>query len=114
MKMIRVASVDDFQQVSMKVFHILGRHIGVFRVADGRFRAMEMGCRHQNADLSGGVIINDTVICPRHGWKYDLRTGKCMWGSPVPLREHACRLENKDIFVSLTPVEPDRAGEDPS
>lgn len=114
MKMIRLASVDDFQQVSMKVYHILGRHIGVFREADGRFRALEMGCRHQNADLSKGLIINGTVICPRHGWKYDLRTGKCLWGSPVPLREHACQVENNTVFVSLAPVESGCAGEDPS
>ncbi|HOV60333.1 MAG TPA: Rieske (2Fe-2S) protein [Candidatus Hydrogenedentes bacterium] len=110
MKMIRVASVDDFRQVSMKVFHVMGRHIGVFRETDGRFRAMEMGCRHQNADLSGGQMINGVAVCPRHGWKYDLRTGQCLWGSPAPLREHACRVEGTDILVSLVPVSPDNRG----
>ncbi len=108
--MIRIASVKDFESVSMKVFHVMGRHIGVFREADGAFRAMEMGCRHQNADLSQGQVINSTVVCPRHGWKYDLRTGQCLWGSPVALRPHACKVENGEIFVSMAPL-PEGQGE---
>ncbi|HOQ89189.1 MAG TPA: Rieske (2Fe-2S) protein [Candidatus Hydrogenedentes bacterium] len=113
MQFVRIASVDDFKNATMKVFHVLGRHIGVFREADGRFRAMEMGCRHQNADLSQGQIINGVAVCPRHGWKYDLRTGQCLWGSPAPLREHACRVENRQILVSLTPVMPEEPSEPP-
>lgn len=67
MKPIKLARVEDFGPKNVRSFRILGRHVGVFRREDGSFRAMEMGCRHQNADLTLGIMKDDVVTCTWHG-----------------------------------------------
>jgi nitrite reductase/ring-hydroxylating ferredoxin subunit len=105
MNPIRLSSVDDFGDKNLRSFRILGRHVGVFREADGSFRAMEIGCRHQNADLSKGLIKDHVVTCTWHGWQYDLRTGECLRGGTSRLRHYTCTVENGFIYISAQPVE---------
>lgn len=103
-QMVRLGRVDDFTRGQWRGFRLLARPVGVFRANDGTFRAMEMGCKHQNADLLEGQIRNGIVTCPWHGWRYDLNTGECLWGSKVCLRPHAVELRGDDVYVSLRPV----------
>ncbi|MFC2088669.1 Rieske (2Fe-2S) protein, partial [Calditrichota bacterium] len=37
--------------------------------------AIQNNCPHQGADLADGHIKNDRVVCPLHGWAYNLETG---------------------------------------
>ncbi|MBI2435623.1 MAG: Rieske (2Fe-2S) protein [Candidatus Hydrogenedentes bacterium] len=105
--MIRIAKTSDFATQPLRTYRILGRSVGVFRESGGGFRAMEMACKHQGADLSGGRLKDNIITCPWHGWKYDLSTGECTWGAPVHLRPYACEVRGEDIYISLRPVEVD-------
>ena len=103
-QMVRLGKVDDFARGKWRGFRLLARPVGVFRGKDDSFRAMEMGCKHQNADLLEGHMRDNVVTCPWHGWKYDLGTGECLWGSKVCLRPHAVEVRGSEVFVSLRPV----------
>lgn len=43
-------------------------------------------CPHQGGSLCDGAVEGDIVICPLHGWEFDLRSGACMTvpGESVP------------------------------
>ena len=44
--------------------------------ADGRSYEVDRYCRHQGGDLSLGTIVDGRyLVCPRHGWQYDLQDG---------------------------------------
>jgi len=103
-QMVRLAKVNDFAPGSQRSFKLLARPVGIFRERDGSFRAMEVGCKHQNADLLEGQIRDGVVTCPWHGWRYDLRTGECVWGSTMCLRPYVLEVRGEDIYVSLRPV----------
>jgi UDP-MurNAc hydroxylase len=48
---------------------------------------MQRKCPHRQADLSEfGVIEGDYVVCTLHGWKFDVRDGKCKNAENKPLR----------------------------
>ncbi len=49
--------------------------IAVFHLDDGFF-AIDDTCSHAQASLSEGEVVGHVVICPRHGGRFDLRTGK--------------------------------------
>jgi nitrite reductase/ring-hydroxylating ferredoxin subunit len=53
---------------------IEGRSIGIFRV-DGSYYAMDDVCPHAGFPLSEGELCGHTVLCPLHGWEFDLRSG---------------------------------------
>jgi nitrite reductase/ring-hydroxylating ferredoxin subunit/ferredoxin-thioredoxin reductase catalytic subunit len=67
----KVADLPDGQIRHVKV----GRHdIAVARVAD-EFFALSNVCRHAFAPLAEGFMDGYQVMCPWHGWRYDVRDG---------------------------------------
>ena len=49
--------------------------------ADGTYFAVTRRCRHLRADLAGGTIDADgCLVCPWHGSKYDVSTGRMVRG----------------------------------
>lgn len=71
---VPVARVDDMRDGEARHVTIGKRDIGVFRV-DGEFFALSNICRHAFAPLSEGWMDGHTVMCPWHGWRYDVRDG---------------------------------------
>jgi sulfoxide reductase heme-binding subunit YedZ len=59
-----------------------GRSIAVWH-NQGAFYALDNACKHQNGPLSQGKIINNCIVCPWHGYEYQLHNG-C---SPEPFKE---------------------------
>ena len=87
-----VAPVQEFGPDTRRIVRVGGREIGVFRVAD-RFFAVRNRCPHQGgplcvgrvfprivSDRPGEVRLDDErpplLVCPWHGWQYDLATGE--------------------------------------
>lgn len=104
MDYIRVATLKDFEEEDIKSFSIFGKKIGVFKNDEGGLSAIEVGCKHQGADLTQGKIEHGIATCPRHHWKYDLRTGKCINHESPDLRKHSVRIEGTDVLISFQPV----------
>lgn len=48
--------------------------------------AFQRFCPHAGEDLAHADIEDGVLECPRHHWKWDLRTGECLAGGTVPLR----------------------------
>lgn len=56
---------------------ILGRSLVLFRQSSGAVAALDDRCAHRAAPLSQGTLVDDTVVCPYHGFTYD-GTGACV------------------------------------
>ena len=59
--------------------------VGAGQYAVGRanddYFAVTRTCRHLFADLAGGAVDKDgCLICPRHGSRYDVKTGRMVRG----------------------------------
>ena len=55
---------------------ILGEPVVFYRDSKGKVSAMRDICPHRGIPLSYGRVVNDTLECPYHGWKFD-GTGTC-------------------------------------
>ncbi len=62
----------------MRLVEADGLKIGVFHCPGGEFRAIEDRCSHDDGPLAEGELdeATCTVECPRHGSRFDLKTGK--------------------------------------
>ena len=112
MEYIRLAAVSDLDDVHIKSFRVFGKLIAIVKDRDGSFWATEIACKHQNADLSSVYAGRDEVRCPRHGWKYNIRTGECLNQNSAPLRRHGLRVDGEDVYVSTHPIEPEPPSEE--
>jgi len=102
---IKIAKVKDFKKESIKSFSVMGKKIGIFKQQDSSFRAIEVSCKHQGADLTKGEIVGSIATCHRHQWKYDLVTGKCLTNPSPDLRKYGVKVEGEDILITLLPLE---------
>lgn len=50
-------------------------HVAVTRV-DGRVYAVEDACNHAGASLAEGWLEERCIVCPMHGYVFDLASGK--------------------------------------
>ena len=55
---------------------ICGKHVVMYRRADGTVSALEDACWHRLVPLSKGRLEGDTVVCGYHGLKYNAQ-GRC-------------------------------------
>ena len=53
-----------------------GVSVAVFRRGD-RLCAIENVCPHAGASLADGVLDGDEVLCPLHGFRFNVTTGAC-------------------------------------
>ena len=100
-KALREADLPMVTKNSPRTVSILGRKVGLFRAEDGTLFAMDVMCRHQNADLTAGERQGNVVICPRHAWKYDLSTGECLNEPWAALSKYETKLEDGWLKVSI-------------
>jgi nitrite reductase/ring-hydroxylating ferredoxin subunit len=45
---------------------------------NGEFYAIDNFCPHQGAPLAEGILTDHVIECDRHGWQFDVRTGRCL------------------------------------
>lgn len=73
----------------------------VFNVG-GTLYAIEDICTHDGAELAGGPIDGDQIICPRHGARFCLRTGRAV-GPPAyeAVRTFPVRINDGRVEIEL-------------
>jgi 3-phenylpropionate/trans-cinnamate dioxygenase ferredoxin subunit len=96
----KVASVSELPVGGRKLVEIDGVRIAIFNL-DGELHAIEDVCTHDGGPLVEGEVTNDCQVeCPRHGARFDIRTGAAL---SMPAFEatntYAVEVDGDDIFV---------------
>lgn len=76
--------------------------VAVFNV-DGTVRAIDNYCLHRGGSLGLGCVEDGVVRCPRHGWRYDLATGRRIGTSHVHLACYPVRVADGRVEVFALP-----------
>lgn len=70
----RVAPAADLPPGSRRVVDVDGIAVAVFNLA-GDYLAIEDLCTHDGGELASGELDGEEIVCPRHGARFNLRTG---------------------------------------
>jgi 3-phenylpropionate/trans-cinnamate dioxygenase ferredoxin component len=70
-----IASEDQLLDGERLFVEIGGKSIVVFKLA-GKYFAIGDVCSHDNGPVGDGEIEENEIICPRHGGRFDITTGK--------------------------------------
>ena len=120
---VRVGDLATFENPGRNVVEVAGIEVGVFRLGD-EFFAYENKCPHlegpvcqgkllplttedvQKDGTSNGRVFSKTqmnVVCPWHGFEFDIRTGTHPMDSRVRLRRIPVKVRDGAVYVSVTP-----------
>jgi 3-phenylpropionate/trans-cinnamate dioxygenase ferredoxin component len=99
---VKVSTSGELPPGSKKLAEIDGRPIAVFNVA-GSFYAIDDVCTHDGGPLAEGELIGCEIMCPRHGARFDVRTGKPLCMPAIePVAVHSAQLRGDDVYVALS------------
>ncbi len=102
---LRVCNASDIAEGRARMVEAGGDRIAVFR-HENRLSAVSNTCRHQGGPLGEGRVINGCIVCPWHGYEYDVLSG-C---APSPFTEKVptfrVKVEAGTVFVDPTPHPP--------
>ena len=100
---IKVCRVTDIPDPGKQVFEVAGRFVVVFHV-DGQFYALEDACSHDGNPLGEGQLVGFEIVCPRHGARFDIRTGQALCMPAVrPTPAYDVKVENDQVLVATQP-----------
>src|SRR5262249_41481030 len=98
----KVARASELAPGDVRAVEIDGRALVLVRDGD-RIFATQRTCLHQGGDLSEGIVSRGFLICPVHGWKFEVATGKHELSPETCLATYAVRIEGDDVWVDSTP-----------
>ena len=101
MAFVKVGKASEVPDGTSKVYEVGDRAIAVCNV-DGALYAIDDVCTHDEASLEQGFLEGCEIECPRHGARFDVRTGRATaLPAVVPVDTFQVRVEDDDIELDV-------------
>jgi nitrite reductase/ring-hydroxylating ferredoxin subunit len=120
-KELYVAGAEEIAEGGRRVIETGGIEIGVFR-SNGEYFAWRNECPHQGGPVCQGVTVrkveeridserkssgihyaggntDQNIVCPWHGYEFDIRTGRHVGVATMQLRGYPVKVRDGAIFV---------------
>lgn len=56
-------------------------------------------CPHEGTDMPASACKGTTIACPKHGWTFDLASGRCTQKGDRPLARHESKIEGGRLLA---------------
>jgi 3-phenylpropionate/trans-cinnamate dioxygenase ferredoxin component len=98
---VAVAKVHEIPDPGRQVLEIAEQVVVLLHVG-GRFYCIDDVCTHDGGPLGDGKLDGHQIACPRHGAKFDIRSGKALtMPATVDTRTHEVKVEGDTVYVRL-------------
>jgi len=98
-KFIKVARAADLKPGQKMRVEYEDEDVGLVNL-DGQIYAISDICTHDNGPLIDGHLDGDCIVCPRHGARFNLKTGQQTMPafSAAPL--YQVKIQGDDILIA--------------
>ncbi len=96
---VSVARVEEVPPGERLFVEIGGEPIVLFNIG-GVFYAIRDECTHDGGPIGEGELEGYEIICPRHGARFDVRTGKALT-LPAVVDVPAYRVRVRDGLIEI-------------
>jgi len=97
----RICAEAEIAEGEVRSFEVNGRPIAVAKY-ESVIYALDDICTHDGGDLSEGNIIKGQIQCPRHGARFDLKTGEVTRMPAVfGVETHEVKIVDGEVHVAV-------------
>ncbi len=99
MVFVKVALKEEVLAGKMKLVEANGTSVLLANIG-GEYYAIGNKCTHRSCKLSSGTLEGETVKCPCHGSKFNVKTGEVVHGPATkPEPKYTVKVEKDQILV---------------
>ena len=96
---IKVAKTSDLKPGEKMLVEYEEEDVGLFNL-DGEFYAISDVCTHDDGPLVEGTLDGDCIICPRHGARFNVKTGEQTMPAFAPVPLYEVKIDGDDILIA--------------
>jgi len=98
---VEITPLDQLPPGERLFVEVGGKSIVIFNLA-GRIFAIGDVCSHDNGPVGDGDVEENEIICPRHGARFDIRSGRATsLPAILDIPAYPLRVENNMIKLGL-------------
>jgi nitrite reductase/ring-hydroxylating ferredoxin subunit len=91
---------NELAEGTMRAVRVKHKPVLLAKVNGGVYAVSNL-CPHIGCGLQGGILTGYIVMCPCHGWKFDVQNGQYQENPLTALTTYQCKVENGKIFVEI-------------
>ena len=95
----KVAQLSEVPPGEKIIVDYAGEDVGIVNLA-GELYAISDVCTHDDGPLMEGEMDGDCVICPRHGARFNVKTGDYTMPAFAPVPRYHVKLDGDDILIA--------------
>lgn len=97
-----VCATDDIDPEDVMRFDHGGASYAIYRDPKGAFFATDGRCTHEAVHLADGLVMDDTIECPKHNGRFNYKTGAALRAPVcVNLRTYPVRVVAGQVEIDL-------------
>ncbi len=98
-----VAQAAEIPNGERKIVEVDGVSIGVFHHKDNWY-ALRNSCLHRGGPVATGQLVDDNLICPWHGYTYNVTNGCLLIDAAARLEMYPVKIQDGQVILRV-PVE---------
>lgn len=96
---VKVATKSEVPPGKIKKVVVNGKEIALYNVS-GKYYATTTLCPHQGGPLDEGEMEGENVICPWHGWMFNVCDGGAVMNPRIKIKTYPVELVGDDIYIN--------------
>lgn len=97
-----VCDLDEIDPEDVMPFDHGGVSYAIYRDPDGAVFATDGLCTHEQVHLAGGLVMDDTIECPKHNGRFNYKTGAALRAPVcVALKTYPARVTGGRIEIDV-------------
>ena len=99
---VDACGADDIEAEDVIRFDHDGHTFAIYRSAQDEYFCTDGLCSHEQVHLSGGLVMDYIIECPKHNGQFDYRTGEAKRAPVcVNLATYPVKLEGARVFIQM-------------
>ena len=99
--MIFASKTSEVPNFGKKAVALDGKSLLLVNIK-GQYFACDNECPHQGSPLAGGIVKDGAISCPRHGYRFNLKTGDCSDVPALTLKISPTEVRGDELFVDIS------------
>ena len=99
---VEAGAVGDVDEEDVIRFDHAGRTFAIYRSPDDEYFASDGFCTHEKAHLADGLVMDDTIECPKHNGRFNYKTGLAL-RAPVciNLKTYPVKIDAGKVLIQI-------------